>query len=182
MLGVSFLTAAAGAIQVLLTSLAQHLTTHEGCVPLLRILQSFDQETPALDFHPPITRSPPPNAQVLNVQSVGAFGDGRHDDTKALQAAILQSRTVFVPFGIYMISDTLVLSLPLSLLPPPLSLSCLPFFRVSSGWLVGAVEAQVALVDEVLEFVVGQLTGHWDFTLSSEVRNKAPSSSKTVPR
>ena len=142
MLGVSFLTAATGAIQVLLTSLAQHLTTHEGCVPLLRILQSFDQETPALDFHPPITRSPPQNAQVLNVQSVGAFGDGRHDDTKALQAAILQSRTVFVPFGIYMISDTLVLSLPPPPLPPPpLSLSCLPFFRVSRGWLVGAGSA-----------------------------------------
>ncbi len=46
---------------------------------------------------------------VLNVQTVGAFGDGLHDDTMALQAAIRQSRTVFIPFGIYMISDTLLL-------------------------------------------------------------------------
>jgi glucan 1,3-beta-glucosidase len=46
---------------------------------------------------------------VLNVLSVGAFGDGKHDDTKALQAAISQSRTVFIPFGIYLISDSLLL-------------------------------------------------------------------------
>eukprot|EP01044_Picomonas_judraskeda_P030377 COSAG03_NODE_10904_length_622_cov_18.967495_1_plen_153_part_01 len=150
MLGVSFLTAATGAIQVLLTSLAQHLTTHEGCVPLLRILQSFDQETPALDFHPPITRSPPQNAQVLNVQSVGAFGDGRHDDTKALQAAILQSRTVFVPFGIYMISDTLVLSLPPSpLLPPPsLSRVCLSFVYPEAGSSVQVLRPDSRIVGE----------------------------------
>jgi hypothetical protein len=46
---------------------------------------------------------------VLNVLSAGAFGDGGHDDTKALQAAITKSRTVFIPWGIYMISSTLIL-------------------------------------------------------------------------
>ena len=46
---------------------------------------------------------------VLNVLSAGAFGDGGHDDTKALQAAITKSRTVVIPWGIYMISSTLIL-------------------------------------------------------------------------
>ena len=50
-----------------------------------------------------------PENGVLNALSAGAFGDGAHDDTEALQAAITASRTVFLPFGIYMISATLVL-------------------------------------------------------------------------
>ena len=45
----------------------------------------------------------------LNVLTVGVFGDGKHDETKALQAAISSARTVFIPFGIYMISGTLIL-------------------------------------------------------------------------
>lgn len=53
----------------------------------------------------------PPNRQrgsaVLNVRDFGAFGDGNHDDTAAIQRAIAAlpstGGTVFVPAGTYMI-------------------------------------------------------------------------------
>lgn len=38
-------------------------------------------------------------------------GDGKTDDTAALQAAFLASRTVFIPFGLYVVSDTLTVRL-----------------------------------------------------------------------
>ena len=49
------------------------------------------------------------DAGVLNARDAGAVGDGVKDDTKALNAAFAASRTVFIPFGIYLISDTLTL-------------------------------------------------------------------------
>ena len=49
------------------------------------------------------------DAGVLNALDAGARGDGVTDDTTALNAALAASRTVFIPFGIYMISDTLKL-------------------------------------------------------------------------
>ena len=51
----------------------------------------------------------PQGEQPLNVLSAGCFGDGQHDETKALQAAISSARTVFIPFGIYMVSAPIIL-------------------------------------------------------------------------
>lgn len=49
--------------------------------------------------------SPPANAKTC----CGAKGDGTTDDTKALQTAIDTHATVFLPYGVYLLSDTLTL-------------------------------------------------------------------------
>lgn len=41
-----------------------------------------------------------------NVRNYGAKGDGKTDDTKALQAAIDAQSFVFLPYGTYLVSDT----------------------------------------------------------------------------
>jgi hypothetical protein len=43
----------------------------------------------------------------LDVRALGAVGDGVTDDTAAIQAAINQSRNVFIPAGVYRISSAL---------------------------------------------------------------------------
>lgn len=55
-----------------------------------------------------------PAAGVLNALSVGAVGDGKTDDTEALAKAIRQAHkqrvgTVYLPAGVYIISDALKL-------------------------------------------------------------------------
>lgn len=61
----------------------------------------------------------PPDSGVLNVRDFGAKGDGRHDDTAALLAAIAaagddtgaffwRTRIVYLPAGTYQVSQTLV--------------------------------------------------------------------------
>jgi hypothetical protein len=53
----------------------------------------------------------PTDAGVLNVRDHGAKGDGRHDDTAAIQrlldAHANEGRIIYLPSGIYLISDTL---------------------------------------------------------------------------
>jgi len=44
---------------------------------------------------------------IVNVFDTGAAGDGRADDTQAIQKAIDTARTVFLPFGRYKVSDTI---------------------------------------------------------------------------
>ena len=44
---------------------------------------------------------------IANALDAGCKGDGATDDTAALQAAISGSRTLFIPMGIYIVSDTL---------------------------------------------------------------------------
>lgn len=51
----------------------------------------------------------PPMAVWKNVRDYGAVGDGVTDDTAALQQAITEGGRVFVPAGVYRITDTLVL-------------------------------------------------------------------------
>ena len=48
-------------------------------------------------------------ADVFNVKQAGAKGDGRTDDTAALQRAIDAHETVFLPKGLYRVSRTLTL-------------------------------------------------------------------------
>lgn len=43
----------------------------------------------------------------VNVKDYGAVGDGKHDDTKALQKAIDKGGDIYIPEGKYLISDSL---------------------------------------------------------------------------
>jgi hypothetical protein len=49
----------------------------------------------------------PPVAEWANARELGAVGDDKTDDTVALQRAIDAHRTVYLPMGIYRVSDTL---------------------------------------------------------------------------
>jgi hypothetical protein len=49
----------------------------------------------------------PPVAAWVNVRELGAVGDGKADDTVALQRAIDAHRIVYLPLGVYRVSDTL---------------------------------------------------------------------------
>lgn len=46
-------------------------------------------------------------ADIINVKDFGAKGDGITDDTEAIQAALDSGKTVFIPCGVYVISDEL---------------------------------------------------------------------------
>lgn len=58
----------------------------------------------------------PKDPGVLNVKDYGAKGDGRHDDTAAIQKALSAypdgRRIVYLPNGVYRITDTLIWPLP----------------------------------------------------------------------
>lgn len=56
---------------------------------------------------PRVVRALPPTAEWASAHSFGAKGDGRSDDTAALQKAIDSRRVVYLPLGFYMINDTL---------------------------------------------------------------------------
>jgi len=49
------------------------------------------------------------DGSVANVRTFGAKGDGKSDDTEAIQKAIDSSDSVFFPAGVYLISDTIKL-------------------------------------------------------------------------
>jgi len=51
----------------------------------------------------------PPTGEWTNVRELGAKGDGKTDDTAALQAAIARHRVLYFPAGFYSVSDTLKL-------------------------------------------------------------------------
>jgi sugar lactone lactonase YvrE len=54
-------------------------------------------------------RALPPASTWVNLQSLGAKGDGVTDDTAAVQKAIAEHRVLYVPMGRYVVSDTLKL-------------------------------------------------------------------------
>jgi sugar lactone lactonase YvrE len=51
----------------------------------------------------------PPGETWANARTLGARGDGTTDDTAALQRAIAAHRTVYLPMGRYVVTDTLIL-------------------------------------------------------------------------
>jgi sugar lactone lactonase YvrE len=55
----------------------------------------------------PAIRALPPVSEWANVHSLGVVGDGKTDDTAALQRAIDAHRVVYLPAGFYKVSDTL---------------------------------------------------------------------------
>ncbi|HTS64772.1 MAG TPA: glycosyl hydrolase family 28-related protein [Candidatus Acidoferrales bacterium] len=67
----------------------------------------------------PLTALPPPTASDLpglppcegwvNIRSLGARGDGSTDDTDVFRKAVAGHRTIYVPAGKYILSDTVVL-------------------------------------------------------------------------
>ncbi|HWU54191.1 MAG TPA: glycosyl hydrolase family 28-related protein [Rhizomicrobium sp.] len=56
---------------------------------------------------PPAIRPLPPTAQWVNVHTLGVKGDGKSDDTAALQHAIDTNRVLYMPSGRYMVHDTI---------------------------------------------------------------------------
>ncbi len=69
--------------------------------------------------HHPVTALPAPVASDIpalpdpatwvNVRTLDVIGDGQTDDTAALKKAIAEHRTLYLPMGLYRISDTLTL-------------------------------------------------------------------------
>lgn len=54
-----------------------------------------------------VLRALPPTSQWANARSFGAMGDGKADDTAALQKAIDSNRVVYLPLGFYVVNDTI---------------------------------------------------------------------------
>ena len=51
----------------------------------------------------------PPRERWVNIRSLGAKGDGATDDTEAFRKAIAEHRTIYLPSGNYVVSDTIAL-------------------------------------------------------------------------
>lgn len=70
-------------------------------------------ETAALAQMPPGVKSDlpplPPGDTWVNIRELGAKGDGATDDTAAFRDAIEKHRTIYLPSGRYVVSDTLTL-------------------------------------------------------------------------
>lgn len=57
----------------------------------------------------PAIRPLPPTAEWVNVHTIGVKGDGKTDDTAAIQSAITAHRVLYFPSGHYIVRDTLPL-------------------------------------------------------------------------
>jgi hypothetical protein len=57
----------------------------------------------------PAIRPLPPVSEWANAHDLGVVGDGQADDTASLQRAIDTHRTVYLPLGVYKVSDTIQL-------------------------------------------------------------------------
>jgi hypothetical protein len=55
----------------------------------------------------PAIRPLPPTSQWVNVHTLGVKGDGKTDDTAALQRAIDANKVLYMPAGRYMVHDTI---------------------------------------------------------------------------
>ncbi len=68
--------------------------------PIAELPAALESDIPAI----------PPMEKWVSVAKYGAKGDGETDDTKALQEAFDKEKIIYLPQGIYKISDTLYLS------------------------------------------------------------------------
>ncbi len=57
----------------------------------------------------PVIRNLPPRDMWVSLHTLGAKGDGVTDDTAAIQRAINEHATIYIPSGHYIVSDTLTL-------------------------------------------------------------------------
>lgn len=74
-----------------------HIATEANFVPIDRLPT---RKAPAI-------RSLPPVSQWANARELGVKGDGATNDTAALQRAIDTHRTVYLPLGVYKVTDTI---------------------------------------------------------------------------
>ena len=58
---------------------------------------------------PPALPALPPTTEWVNVRTLGVKGDGKTDDTDAIQKAIAAHRVLYFPLGYYIVKNTLVL-------------------------------------------------------------------------
>lgn len=58
---------------------------------------------------PPAIRALPPTSEWVNVHTLGVKGDGKTDDTAAIQRAIDTHRVLYFPTGFYIVRDTITL-------------------------------------------------------------------------
>ena len=56
---------------------------------------------------PPAIRPLPPTSQWVNIRTLGVMGDGKTDDTAAIQHAMDTTRVIYVPSGRYIVHDTI---------------------------------------------------------------------------
>jgi sugar lactone lactonase YvrE len=56
---------------------------------------------------PPAIRALPPTSQWVNIKSLGVTGDGKTDDTAAIQHAIDTTKVLYLPSGRYLVHDTI---------------------------------------------------------------------------
>ena len=74
-------------------------TTYE-IQPLKKMPKPVPSDVPSL----------PDGHTWVNLKDYGAVGDGETDDTNAIQKAIAENRTLFVPAGRYLVSETICLA------------------------------------------------------------------------
>jgi Pectate lyase superfamily protein/SMP-30/Gluconolactonase/LRE-like region len=58
---------------------------------------------------PPAIRPLPPSSEWVNIRTLGVKGDGKSDDTAAIQHAIDTTRVLYIPSGRYQVHDTILL-------------------------------------------------------------------------
>jgi len=137
-------------------------------VPALGQLGHFETtaDIAALKAMPPARalaiRPLPPVGDWVNVHDLGVVGDGKADDTAALQRAIDTHRTVYLPLGVYKVSDTIRLRPDTALIGLHPSLTQIQILDGSPAYQgVGAPKAlvQSAQGGDAIVFAVGLATG-----------------------
>lgn len=127
---------------------------------------AFSSEVSARSIGPPGCANAPTSSGVVNVKDKGATGDGRTDDTAAIQTAIDEiagtGGTVFVPDGTYMVNadagNWLTLKSDMTLkLSRGATLKAIPTRRSYYAILFIAGVSNVAVVGGTLE---GEREGH----------------------